>query len=87
MTTCVDYLDLDPFILSKVHQSLLKADNALGVQSNIHADGWGVAYYREEAPHIIKSDKAAINDSLFKKVSGIVSSNTVIAHLRKGDSW
>lgn len=70
-------------ILSQVHRSLVSADNALGVQSADHPDGWGVAYYVAGAPHIVKSEAAAIEDSLFKKVSGIVSSETVVAHIRK----
>ena len=30
---------------SQVHRSLRSADNALAVQSRVHPDGWGVAYY------------------------------------------
>jgi len=61
----------------------MSAENSLVHQSNIHPDGWGVAYYMAGAPHIIKSDISAFKDSLFSKVSGIVSSQTVIAHIRK----
>ncbi|MDC1175030.1 class II glutamine amidotransferase [Bacteriovoracaceae bacterium] len=70
-------------ILSQVHTSLLDAENALAVQSNMHPDGWGVSYYLNGAPHVVKSATSAINDSIFKKVSGVVSSNTVLAHIRK----
>lgn len=70
-------------IHSQVHESLVRAENALGVQSNDHPDGWGVSYYVAGAPHIIKSEKTAINDTIFKKVSGVVSSQTVLAHIRK----
>ncbi len=70
-------------IQSQVHQSLLDADNALIEQSHKHPDGWGVAYYAAGAPHVIKSEKSALEDHLFTKVSGIVSSETVIAHIRK----
>lgn len=59
------------------------ADNALLQQSSEHPDGWGVGYYHEGSPHLIKSPVAAGHDNLFHKVSGIVASNTVIAHLRK----
>jgi glutamine amidotransferase len=52
------------------------------VQSNLHPDGWGVAYYINQHPHIVKSSSAAINCNIFKKVSGVVSSNTVLAHIR-----
>lgn len=67
----------------QVHTSLMGAENALGVQSNKHPDGWGVAYYLSGAPHLIRSEHSAIGDSLFKKVSGVVSSQTVLAHIRK----
>jgi len=69
-------------IQSQVHQSLVHAENALEIQSNKHPDGWGVSYYLSGSPHVIKSEKTAIDDNIFKRVSGIVSSETVVAHLR-----
>jgi glutamine amidotransferase len=68
---------------SRVHRSLVSADNALMQQSDRHPDGWGVAYYNAGAPHVIKSVATALDDHLFRRVSGIVSSETVLAHLRK----
>ena len=70
-------------IPSQVHQSLLDADNALGHQSVRHPDGWGVAYYVNGAPHLIRSCETALSDSLFHRVSGVVASETVVAHVRK----
>jgi len=70
-------------IKSQVHRSLVEADNAILEQSQVHSDGWGVAYYVAGAPHLIKSTDAAIDSSLFEKVSGIVASETVLAHIRK----
>ncbi len=70
-------------IQSQVHRSLLAADNALGVQSNSHPDGWGVAYYVDGAPHVTRSPQFALNDQLFHRLSGVVSSETVLAHVRK----
>lgn len=61
----------------------MDADNALGVQSERHPDGWGVAYYVEDSPHVMKSVSTAQTDHLFQRVSGIVSSETVVAHVRK----
>ncbi|MBC8070647.1 MAG: class II glutamine amidotransferase [Deltaproteobacteria bacterium] len=68
---------------SQVHRSLVSADNALVQQSGRNPDGWGVAYYNAGAPHVIKSVATAMDDALFRRVSGIVSSETVLAHLRK----
>ncbi len=62
---------------------MVNAENALSVQSKDHPDGWGVAYYIGDSPHLIKSDQSALDDRLFKRVSGIVSGQTVVAHIRK----
>ena len=70
-------------IPSQVHRSLLAAENALGVQSNLHPDGWGVAFYVDGAPHVTRSPTTALADALFHRLSGVVSSETVLAHVRK----
>jgi predicted glutamine amidotransferase len=70
-------------IKSQVHQSLVSADNALLRQSERNPDGWGVAYFIAGAPHLVKSVSSAIDDHLFRRVSGVVSSETVLAHIRK----
>lgn len=70
-------------IPSQVHSSLVGAENALARQGVRHGDGWGVAYYQGGSPHVIKSANSAVDDSLFRTVSGIVASETVVAHLRK----
>jgi predicted glutamine amidotransferase len=70
-------------IPSQVHASLLAAENALGAQSNAHPDGWGVAYYVDGSPHVTKSPTHALGDQLFHRLSGLVSSETVLAHVRK----
>lgn len=69
-------------IPSQVHRSLLAAENALGVQSNAHPDGWGVAFYVDGAPHVTRSPQTALGDQLFHRLSGVVSSQTVLAHVR-----
>jgi len=70
-------------IQSHVHRSLIAADNALGRQSAAHPDGWGVAYYVDGAPHVTRSPSHALSDALFHRVSGVVASETVLAHVRK----
>src|SRR5690606_1590781 len=70
-------------IPSQVHSSLVAAENALGVQSNQHPDGWGVAYYVDGAPHLTRSPMTAVSDALFHRVSGVVASETVLAHVRQ----
>ncbi len=68
---------------SQVHRSLLSADNALSVQSQDHPDGWGVAYYVADIPHVMKRPVIAKEDSLFHRLSSQVASQTVLAHIRK----
>jgi glutamine amidotransferase len=68
---------------SRVHRSLLSAENALALQSEKHPDGWGVAYYVAGAPHLIRSAGTAHADATFRQVGAIVSSQTVLAHIRK----
>ncbi|RLB52905.1 MAG: class II glutamine amidotransferase [Deltaproteobacteria bacterium] len=70
-------------IQSQVHRSLLHADNALCQLSSDHPDGWGVAYYVDGTPHVTRSPAPAIDDQIFHRVSGVVASETVIAHVRK----
>jgi predicted glutamine amidotransferase len=70
-------------IPSQVHRSLLNAENALGVQSNEHPDGWGVAFYVDGSPHVTRSPLTAVGDALFHRLSGVVSSQTVLAHVRR----
>jgi len=70
-------------IPSQVHRSLVAADNALGKQSENHPDGWGVAFYVDGSPHVTRMPLTALDDQLFHRLSGVVSSETVIAHVRK----
>lgn len=66
-----------------VHRSLLETENALGLQSRRHPDGWGVAHYVHGAPQVMRSAEAAHDCRIFRRVSGVVSSDTVVAHVRK----
>jgi glutamine amidotransferase len=62
---------------------LISCENSLIEQSEEHSDGWGLAYFTQGVPHLVKNANTAIEDQLFQKVSGIVSSETVLAHLRR----
>jgi predicted glutamine amidotransferase len=70
-------------IQSQVHRSLVQADNALWNLSEQHPDGWGVAYYVEGTPHLTRSAITALSDRVFQRVSGVVASETVLAHVRR----
>ena len=70
-------------IQSQVHRSLVQADNALCGLSEQHPDGRGVAYYVDGTPHLMRSACSALSDRVFQRVSGVVASETVLAHVRK----
>ncbi len=70
-------------IQSQVHRSLVEADNALWGLSTQHPDGWGEAYYIDGTPHVARSASTALSDRVFQRVSGVVASETVLAHVRK----
>ena len=69
----------------KVQRSLVKADNALHLQSRNHPHGWGIAYYLsgESEPRQVKSVTAAFTDERFTRVSEFLTSHAVVAHVRK----
>lgn len=69
-------------IPSQVHSSLTSAENALGRQSHKHPDGWGVAYYVDGCPQVRRSTTTALGDQIFHRLSGVVASETVVAHVR-----
>jgi glutamine amidotransferase len=68
---------------SRVHQSLVAAENALIRQSEKHPDGWGVAYYVHSYPHVFRSAEKALGSGLFQDVSGVVATYTLLAHIRR----
>lgn len=70
-------------IQSQMHRSLVEADNALWNLSERHPDGWGVAFYVDGTPHVTRSAITALRDRVFQRVSGVVASETVVAHVRK----
>ena len=69
-------------IQSSVHHSLIQAENALSRLSRKHTDGWGIAYYVDAYPHLIRNDRQALGDSLFRELSGVVSTKMFMAHIR-----
>ena len=69
----------------KVQRSLVKAENALQTQSREHPHGWGIAYYLtgQSVPHRLRSVESAFTDERFGRVSEFLTSNAVVAHVRK----
>ncbi len=68
---------------SSVNHSLVEAENALAKQSEYHQDGWGIAYYVGDYPHLIRSEKQAMEDRLFGDVGMVVSTQIFVAHIRQ----
>jgi predicted glutamine amidotransferase len=66
-----------------VHPSLVTQKNSLVIQSREHKDGWGIAAYgADPAPRVAHGVGAAHSDPDFHRVSSLVSSHTVVAHVR-----
>ncbi len=67
----------------RVHHSLVLEKNSLRVQSVEHKDGWGIASYDVGLfPQVARGLGAAHMDPEFDRVSSLLSSHTVIAHVR-----
>jgi len=70
-------------VASPVHHSLVAEQNSLRKQSLEHKDGWGIAYYADDStPRVAHGLGPAHEDPEFERVSGLVSSHAVIAHVR-----
>jgi predicted glutamine amidotransferase len=65
-----------------VHE-LLHGSNALRVQSKEHPDGWGLGWYEQAGPRVVRSLTPAHGDGEFEKLSQYVTAQTVVAHVRK----
>jgi len=68
---------------ARVHQSLVTEKNSLRAQSVEHQDGWGIASYDTGTPEVAHGLGPAHCDPEFERVSGLLSSHAVIAHVRK----
>jgi predicted glutamine amidotransferase len=66
-----------------VHPALVTEKNSLVIQSREHKDGWGIAAYGvEPRPRVAHGVGPAHSDPDFHRVSSLVSSHTVVAHVR-----
>src|SRR5690349_5110473 len=67
----------------RVHASLVSEKNSLLAQSREHKDGWGIASYDGSlVPAVAHGLGAAHSDPEFERVSSLVSSHAVLAHVR-----
>lgn len=67
----------------KPFNCLLKTKNSFLSQSKKNNDGWGISYFTNEKVAIIKNTNSAHNDKSFFDTSTNISSNTILAHIRK----
>ena len=68
---------------SGVSHELFHGANALRVQSREHPDGWGVGWYEDGTPRVVRSLTPAHGDQDFETLSQFVTAQTVVAHVRK----
>ena len=52
-------------VASRVHRSLVEAENALVQQATAHSDGWGIGYYMGHEAYIVKAEGGAADDERF----------------------
>ena len=64
-------------------RTLLAAENSLRFQSREHSDGWGLAWYEEGLPRVIRSLSAAHADDQFARVTKQLKASTLVAHVRQ----
>jgi glutamine amidotransferase len=73
---------------TKVECALVLAQNSLLAQSRAdlqgsdHSDGWGIAYYENGEPTLVRRATAAWEDLRFSVASERVFARTVLAHIR-----
>lgn len=71
-------------IPAAVHPALVTEKNSLVIQSREHKDGWGIAAYgTEQRPTAAHGVGPAHSDPDFHRLSSMVSSHTVVAHVRQ----
>ncbi|MFN7135475.1 MAG: class II glutamine amidotransferase, partial [Myxococcales bacterium] len=66
-----------------VHRSLVQESNCLGLQSREHPHGWGIGFYNGRDITLSRAAGAAFEDADFARISGLVNSDCVVAHVRK----
>jgi glutamine amidotransferase len=66
-----------------MHRSLVLETNALRRQSREHPDGWGLAFYVGGQPQVARGVAGAFEDEDFESLCQYISSETVVAHVRK----
>src|SRR5919198_1257469 len=70
-------------IPARVHEDLVCEKNSLRAQSVEHKDGWGIASYVDGAlPEVAHGVGPAHLDPEFERVSSLLSSHAVVAHVR-----
>lgn len=74
---------------TKVECTLIHAQNALLHQSRrdrmgkTHSDGWGVGYYVNSKPVLVRREFSAFEDLHFAETAERIYSKTVVAHVRR----
>ncbi len=73
----------------EVEEYLLKSECSLFAQAvkGKQGDGWGLAWYVEGSPRVVKSEKPVYEDrDAFEKTAREISSKILVAHVRKASN-
>ena len=68
---------------SGAHQSLVRAENALSLQSTRHPDGWGIGWFVDDDAYVVKSQTSAHTCERFLRASERLTSHTFVVHVRR----
>ncbi len=68
---------------SRAHRSLVAAQNALADQAREHPHGWGIGWFTGNDAYVVKRDAAAADCDTFREAAERLSSNTLVAHVRR----
>ncbi len=67
----------------RIEPWLFEKENSILEQSNVHKDGWGIAYLKNKKFSIERSDTPAYDDGRFNALAHILQSNIFLVHIRK----
>jgi glutamine amidotransferase len=70
-------------VVSRAHRSLIAAENALADQARGHPHGWGIGWFVGDDAYVVKRDAAAADCDAFRETAERLSSNTLVAHVRR----
>lgn len=64
-------------------RNALVTQSCCDVEGEKHGDGWGLGWYSDATPQLVKRPTAASDDPLFRSTAGSVTARLAIGHVRQ----